>query len=151
MRTTNPPRSLPVTQFYLSFKGSISLGHRKESALAAERKDKGDEVCTAGPNDIWAGAPDGFKARFKKGGKGKGKSGRGKGRGRGNPEKGNRQRNKKHLQEIAKYLASSSARETDTASGETTAGIATKEKKGEKEKLTQLSSSRAKIKRPRKS
>jgi hypothetical protein len=33
-------------------------------------------------------------------------------------------------QEKVKYLASSSARETDTASGETTAGIATRGRRG---------------------
>ena len=58
---------------------------------------KGDAECHAGPNDIWAGAPEGFKTRMKKGGKGKGKGGRGKGRGRGSPPKGNRQRNKKEV------------------------------------------------------
>jgi hypothetical protein len=58
---------------------------------------KGDYECRAGPNDIWAGAPEGFKSRMKKGGKGKGKAGRGKGRGRGSPPNGNRQRNKKDV------------------------------------------------------
>jgi hypothetical protein len=56
---------------------------------------KGDAECSAGPNDVWSGAPEGFKARLKKGGKGKGKGNSGKGKGRGTSGKGSRQRNSK--------------------------------------------------------
>jgi hypothetical protein len=56
---------------------------------------KGDAECSAGPNEVWSGAPEGFKARIKGGGKGKGKGKSVKGRGRGNAGKGNRQRNAK--------------------------------------------------------
>jgi hypothetical protein len=50
---------------------------------------KGDPACKAGPNEVWSGAPEGFKSKVKNGGKGKGNKGQAKGRG------GDRQRNKK--------------------------------------------------------
>jgi DNA-binding ferritin-like protein (Dps family) len=56
---------------------------------------KGDAECSAGPHEVWSGAPEGFKARMKGGGKGKSKGSSGKGRGRANTGKGNRQRNAK--------------------------------------------------------
>jgi hypothetical protein len=82
---------LPVLQ------GFEQPGPRERTCFGCGVKGhfRGDEVCTAGPNEIWEGAPEGFKARAKKGGKGKGKGARGKGKGRGNAEKGHRQRNKK--------------------------------------------------------
>ena len=48
----------------------------------------GDPICKAGPNDVWKGAPAGWKNKMgrPKGGKGgKGKGGRGKGKGKGKP------------------------------------------------------------------
>jgi hypothetical protein len=82
---------LPVLQ------GFDQPGPQEKTCFGCGEKGhyKGDDVCTAGPNEIWHGAPEGFKARFKKGGKGKGKGSRVKGKGRGNAAKGNRQRNKK--------------------------------------------------------
>jgi len=82
---------LPVLQ------GFEQPGPQEKTCFGCGEKGhfKGDDICTAGPNEIWAGAPEGFKSRFKRGGKGKGKGGRGKGKGRGNAEKRDRQRNKK--------------------------------------------------------
>jgi hypothetical protein len=57
---------------------------------------KGDAECKAGPNDIWSGAPEGFKEKMKNGGNGKTKKGKGKGKGRGGVTSGNRQRNKRN-------------------------------------------------------
>ena len=51
---------------------------------------KGDPTCKAGPNEVWSGAPEGFKNKVKNGGKGKAKVNQAKGRGGGN-----RQRNQK--------------------------------------------------------
>ena len=51
---------------------------------------KGDPACKAGPNEVWSGAPESFKAKVKNGGKGKGNKGKAKGQGGGN-----RQRNQK--------------------------------------------------------
>jgi hypothetical protein len=44
---------------------------------------KGDPSCKAGPNEVWSGAPEGFRNKVKNGGKGKAKGGKGKGRGKG--------------------------------------------------------------------
>ncbi len=57
---------------------------------------------------------------------------------------------KRALPEKARYLANFTALATDTASGETTASIAIRERRGARGKQTQLSSSRAKIRKPRK-
>jgi hypothetical protein len=50
---------LPVLQ------GFDQPGPQEKTCYGCGKKGhfKGDDVCTAGPNEIWAGAPEGFKAR----------------------------------------------------------------------------------------
>jgi len=56
---------------------------------------KGDQECKAGPNEIWAGAPESFRQKAKNGGKGKANKGKGKGGAKGASPNGVRQRNQK--------------------------------------------------------
>ena len=82
---------LPVLQ------GFEQPGPRQKVCYGCGEKGhfRGDAECTAGPNDVWSGAPDHFKAKEKGGGKGKRKGGKGKGRGGGKAQGKGRQRNAK--------------------------------------------------------
>ncbi len=81
--------TLPVLQ------GFDQPGPQEKTCYGCGEKGhfKGDPDCRAGPNDIWSGAPEGFKTRVKNGGRGR--PNKGKGRGKARVRFGNRQRSLK--------------------------------------------------------
>jgi hypothetical protein len=107
---------------------------------------KGDPNCKARPDEIWSGAPEGFKARAKGGGKGKPK--KGKDLGEVLTLKGVVKGIKPSRLTEAKCPASSLTVGMDTVRGAITAAIVTKGRKGAKE--NQLSFFLRKTRRPRK-
>ncbi len=153
MKATDPLENRPATQFYLSCKVLNNLALKKISALGVEKKVTLRGTLFAPLDQMrfgWVRLRD-SKQDLKGAEKEKARVPAEKGRDEATLKREIGKETKRARQEKAKYLASFSAREMDTANGETTAGIATRERRGAREKQTQLSSSRAKTKRSRKS
>ena len=152
MKTTKQLENLPVTQFYLSCKVLINPALKKRTALAVEKRGTIRVTMSARLDQTRFGRElrRVSKHDLRKVGKVKEKGAAEKEKGEEMLMKGIGKETKRARLEKAKYLANSTARATGTASGETTAGIATRERRGARENLTQLSSSLAKIRKSRK-
>jgi hypothetical protein len=152
MKTTNPLGNRPATQFYLSCKDLINLALKRKPVMVVARRDTLRGMMFAPLDQMRFGREHrrGSKQDLGKVEKEKAREAAEKERDEATLKREIGKETKGPRQEKAKYLASSSARETDTANGGTTAGIATRERKGAKENPPRLSSSRAKTKRPRK-
>ncbi len=148
MKATDPLENRPATQFYLSCKDLNNLALKKRAALDVEKKVTLRGTLFAPLDQMRFGRElrRDSKQDLKGAEKGKARVAAEKGRDEPTLKREIGKETKRPRQEKAKYLASSSAREMDTANGETTAGIATRERSGAREKPTQLSSSRAKTK-----
>ena len=136
MSTTNPPKDLLATPYYLSSKDSINLGHKKRRAMGVERKGTLRETRSArlGLMKCGLGPPRVLRPELKVVEKEKARSNLGKAEGEEMPAKGIGKETLKGRRMRAKYLASFGVMEMDTASGAIIADTATVERKGEKEK-----------------
>ena len=152
MKATDPFENRPATQFYLYFKVLNNPALKKRAVLAVEKKVtlRGTRFAPLDQMRFGREHRRGSKQDLGRVEKEKGREAAEKERDEATLKREIGKETKGPRQEKAKYLASSSARETDTANGGTTAGIATRERKGAKENPPRLSSSRAKTKSPRK-
>ena len=132
MKTTNPLGNRPATQFYLSCKDLINLALKRKPVMVVARRDTLRGMMFAPLDQMRFGREPRRVSKhvLRKEEKEKGKKAAEKEKGEGMLAREIDKETKRARLEKAKSLANSTARATGTASGETTAGIAIRERRG---------------------